>query len=105
MPRQDEPSLQVVIASRLGDGRVVYLGAAGWTDRLGAAEPASSKEEAAALLARAQAAIAQNKIVDPYLTDIVAEAGGVRLKYLRERIRSQGPSVRPDLGYQAAEVS
>jgi hypothetical protein len=98
--------LQIVIANRLGDGRVVYLGAGAWIETLSAAERAEAKTPAAAaLLARAEESVKRNEIVDPYLADIVEDAAGIRLARLREHIRSLGPTVRPDLGYQAGEVS
>jgi len=95
--------LQAVIASRLRDGRVVYLAPIGWSESLAEAELAASKEAAETLMTRAQAAIAVNEVVDAYLSDMVEEGGAIRPLSLRERIRSLGPTVRSDLGYQAGD--
>jgi len=96
-------SLAVVTANRLADGRVVYLGEQGWSTHIGKAAIADSEVVAAALLAVGQAAAAAREVVSPYLID-VAEAKGVpRPTLRRERVRAAGPTVRPDLGYQAEQ--
>jgi hypothetical protein len=95
----------VVIANRLRDGRVVYLAREGWSHRLEEAETAATEDTAAALLERANRSFAGNEVVDVYLTEVVEEGEGLRLRRLREHIRSLGPTVRQDLGYQAGEES
>jgi hypothetical protein len=94
-------SSRIVIANRLKDGAVVYRGAVGWVDRIGAAEIAHDDGAAEALNARALRAVVANEIVDPYLIEVAEIDGELRPTRWRERIRSQGPTVRPDLGYQA----
>jgi hypothetical protein len=96
-------SERIAIANRLLDGRVVYLGAAGWSPQVEEAERAATDEAAEALLGRAKESFARNEVVDVYLIEL--DAAGAKPRSLRERIRSQGPTVRSDLGYQAGEVS
>jgi len=92
---------QVVIASRLGDGLVVFLGPSGWVEALDGAQVARSDDEAAALEARARASEARDEVVDPYLIEVREEAGGCVPTRYRELIRARGPSIRSDLGKQA----
>jgi hypothetical protein len=93
---------EMIVASRLTDGLVVFLDAAGgWTDdfhRGAILEEAAAKEAA---LARAARAAADNLVVDPYAIELELRAGHLAPKALRERIRASGPTVRPDLGKQA----
>lgn len=92
---------QIVTANRLTDGRVVYLAAHGaWSEWPGEAAVAGDGTQAAALLARAQAD-AVSRVVEPYLIDLDDDAGVTPRRY-RELIRASGPSVRRDLGKQAA---
>lgn len=99
---------QVVIASRLADGLVVFLkeagtkGSADWVLRLESAEVAETDARAAELLALGEAdAAATHAVVDPYLIDVEREAGQLRPTKYREVIRCLGPTVRRDLGKQA----
>jgi hypothetical protein len=98
---------QVVIASRLSDGLVVFLstdvgGNAQWVLRLEGATLAGSEERAAELLALGeQDAAARHEIVDPYLIEVKDEGGRLRPTKYREEIRCFGPTIRPDLGKQA----
>ncbi len=99
---------QVVIASRLSDGLVVFLkeaataGLAEWVLQLDAAEIAENDERAAELLAIGEADAAQtHSIVEPYLIDLKEEAGALRPTKYREAIRCLGPTIRLDLGKQA----
>ncbi len=89
---------QMVLASRLTDGRTVFLTANGrWVEEI--AEGALAADEAAAqvLLQAARLAEARNTIVEPYLIS-VRNAGGQRQPVsFREAIRSAGPTVRTDL--------
>lgn len=94
-------TLQVVVANRLRDGRVIYLAEGGWVAWIGDAQVAGSEAAAAALLAQAQRAVAANEVVDPYLIEVIEEASELKPARWRERIRSLGPTVRADLGYQA----
>jgi len=95
--------MQAVTANRLEDGFVVYLTPAGhWSERL--ADCALTDEAAApALLARAVAEVTTARVVGPYLITVEVENGEIRPLGQRERLRTRGPSVRLDLGYQAQE--
>ena len=99
---------QVVIASRLGDGLVVFVaegarnGSVEWVRDLERAALAEDEGAAEALLALGEAdARARHEVVDPYLIDVVREDGGLRPTKYREAIRCLGPTNRKDLGLQA----
>jgi hypothetical protein len=94
---------QILIASDLLDGDVVFLGKHGFVRDERNARVAATPDEAAALLEAGRAAVAANRVVDLSLVDVAldAEALPVPLHY-RERLRTKGPSVRPDLGKQAS---
>jgi hypothetical protein len=99
---------QIVIASGLGDGRVVFLaegsskGAAKWAALIGDSAVAENDERAAELLSIAEVdAGERHLIVDPYLIDVEREGGELRPTKYREVIRCLGPTIRQDLGKQA----
>ena len=98
---------QIVIASDLASGRVVFLagapeaGAVVWGPLIGDAEVAGDDARANELLALAEAdASARHAVVDPYLIDVREEGGALRPTKYREAIRCLGPTIRPDLGKQ-----
>ncbi len=99
---------QVLIASRLSDGLVVFLkkaakpGCVEWVLSLEAAEIAEGDERAAELCSIGEADAAQNQaIVDPYLIDVEEQGGQLRPTKFREIVRCLGPTIRLDLGKQA----
>lgn len=98
---------QIVIASRLSDGIVVFLSKASaesvaWTPRLENAEVAADDARAAELLGFVEAdAKTQTEVVDPYLIDVEEQDGQLRPTKYREMIRCLGPTIRTDLGKQA----
>jgi len=99
---------QIVIASDLGSGRVVFLakgsteGAVSWGGLIETSEVAADDARADALLAIAEAdAAARHEVVDPYLIDVEEEGGSLSPTKYREAIRCLGPTNRPDLGKQA----
>lgn len=96
-----ESPFQAVTANHLLDGDVVYLTAAlGWSRELADAAMADTQEEADRLLAAA--AGQEGEVVGPYLIDVARDADGrPEPLHYRERIRTRGPSNRPDLGRQA----
>jgi len=103
-----EDMAQVVIASRLSDGRVVFLketvgpDSAEWVLALEGADRADGDERATALLRLAETDAAENQtIIDPYLIDVEESGGQLRPTRYREVLRCLGPSVRLDLGKQA----
>ena len=94
---------EMIAASRLTDGLVVFLDAeGGWTEDFhrGAilADDPAAKERA---LATAAEAVTANLVVEPYPIELERRAGHPAPKALRERIRATGPTVRLDLGKQA----
>ena len=102
---------QVVIASRLSDGLVVFLrpateragnpkrGQAEWVLQLAEAEVAEDDARAAELLAIGEVdGIAAQSVVDVYLIDVQEEGGQLRPTKAREVIRCFGPTVHPDFG-------
>lgn len=94
-------ALEIITANRLGDGLVIFLTADGWSARIDEAVVSESKDGTAALLARAEADA--GLVVGPYEITVERQADGSLhpVKY-REALRTRGPSVRTDLGYQAA---
>ncbi|HAY50155.1 DUF2849 domain-containing protein [Thalassospira sp.] len=95
-------SLQVVTANRLDDGLVVFLTAqGGWSENINDARVADGKDAAEAMLAEASAPELDVVIVGPYLIDVEQQDGGLVPTKYREVLRTKGPSVREDLGYQA----
>lgn len=93
---------RIVTANRLADGAVVYLGEDGrWSERVGDGLVAVDDAAAAALMAIAERDVALRRVVAPYLIEVVIDDGVLRPLRLRELIRARGPTVRPDLGYQA----
>jgi sulfite reductase (NADPH) hemoprotein beta-component len=91
---EDETGFKVVCANRLTDGRTVWLGAEGWVEQIAAAAPLAGAA-AEAGLARARADVVANRVVDPYLTEVVLVNGLPDPLRRRERIRAFGPSIRP----------
>lgn len=97
---------QIVLANRLGDGRVVFAKRAGsdlgWAGLIEDATVAETGEPAEALLAAAEAEIiARNEVMDAYLIDVEETDSGWRPTKYREFIRAVGPTIREDLGKQA----
>jgi hypothetical protein len=94
---------QVLTANRLRAGEVVYWNTGkGWVSRLPDAEILPN-DKAEAVLKRAAEWVQKREVVAPYLFDVRIENGHVVPVKTREAIRAAGPSVRPDLGKQAAK--
>jgi sulfite reductase (NADPH) hemoprotein beta-component len=92
----------IVTANRLDDGAVVYLGAEDrWTETVGCARVAADDAGLEVLLAAAARAEAAGLVVTPYAVPVSVEGGAVRPRHIKERIRAEGPTTRPDLGKQA----
>ncbi len=88
----------ILTANRLGDGRVVFLGAHGWSERLREATVAESDAEKRALEALGAQSVAACEVVGPYLVEVEPEDGIPVPVHYRERIRAFGPTIRPQLG-------
>lgn len=94
---------KVLTANHLRDGLVVFFADGNaWSPRLDDAVVARSPAAATELEARGNAAAKANLVVGPYLVDVAEEAGRLRAVHIREHLRTLGPSVRLDLGRQAA---
>jgi Protein of unknown function (DUF2849) len=93
-------SEKIVTANRLDDGLVIYFaGEQGWVNGLEGAVIAANEAEGDLLLKAAHAPIWAGLVVDPYLIDISRDLNNSPVPTRqRERIRLQGPTVRPDLG-------
>ena len=94
--------LRIIIANRLRDGQVVFLGPERrWVEDLALATGADSDAGLARLEAIARDAEAECVVVDPYPIE-VREQGGARVPVLgREAIRASGPSVSPPALHRA----
>ena len=99
---------QIVLASRLGDGRVVFLakgstsGSVSWAAMIQEAAVAQDEAAAAELLALGESdANTRHEVVDPYLIEVEGEGETLTPTKYREVIRALGPTIRKDLGKQA----
>ncbi|MDE0001500.1 MAG: DUF2849 domain-containing protein [Rhodospirillaceae bacterium] len=86
--------MQMIIANRLLDGRVVFMDdSGGWVNDIADGSLLVSQQDAAEQLNAAEQAVEENMVVDPYLIDVSADSGRRRPVQVRERIRAFGPSV------------
>ena len=95
---------QAVTANRLTDGEVVYFTADNqWAENFPRADIAEGPEAAEALLARATPADVEAHVLGVYLFEVVeADDQSFAPASVRESIRAKGPTIRLDLGKQAA---
>jgi hypothetical protein len=93
---------QMLTANRLVDGDVLYRKGAGWVLTLADGDVYADEAAAIAALAAAQAETIQNMFVAPYLFEVRVADGVITPVKEREIIRAAGPTVRADLGKQAA---
>lgn len=93
---------QMITANRLLDGAVVYWRAGGWAETFAEGEVFSDGDAAKAALDAAKAFVAANVVVNPYLFEVKTDDGKWWPVKEREIVRAMGPSVRRDLGKQAA---
>lgn len=85
---------QAVTANRLANGAVVFLTAdSQWSPRVNESAVAQDASMAAALMAIANKAAADQIVVGPYLFEVSVEGSTVRPLSARESIRAQGPTV------------
>ena len=98
--RNRGPMPQVLTANRLSDGEVVYLAEDGaWVESIAGAQILTTAEEGEAALAKGVEAERNQILVHAYLFEITPDRRPVKM---REIIRAAGPTVRRDLGKQAA---
>lgn len=98
----------ILLANDLLDGDIVFAtagaeGALVWTRDPAHALVANDDQAAEQLEAYAANQLATNHVVDAYLVDVAIEAGKPVPRHYRERMKTLGPSNRPDLGKQAGE--
>jgi hypothetical protein len=94
---------KILTGNRLTNGEVVFLSRAGiWSVSIDEAAVALDPQTQAAFEKMGRDAIATNAVTDAYLIDVERREGRIRALDIRERIRALGPSVRADLGKQAA---
>ena len=90
-------------ANLLVGGDVVYLLAGGtWAGALEGALVVLTPEEGAAATACAEEAVSSQLVLDPYLFVVQMDGPKIIPASVREKIRAKGPTVRLDLGKQAA---
>ncbi len=91
---------QVVTANRLLEGDVVYLTASGgWTTEIGGAVVIQGDAAEAHRLAEAEQAVAERRVVGPYLMQVANDAEGPQPLSQRERIRARrGPTAGSTVG-------
>jgi sulfite reductase (NADPH) hemoprotein beta-component len=93
---------QILVASDLLEGDVVFYGTEGWIRDHHGARVAHSADETASLEAIGKAEVAANRVVEVTLIDVEIKPDGTpEPHHYRERLRTLGPSTRPDLGKQA----
>lgn len=89
---------QMIIANRLRDGLVVFMGAEDrWETAIASGALIDSDDETARVLAIAKRHEAEGLVVDPQPIEVVVEEGKRRPTAIREAIRAFGPTVRTDL--------
>lgn len=94
--------LEIITANRLRDGEVVWLGHNNdWVERIEAAKVFDETNVEAALEEGLEGARHQ-LVVDVYRVPVDLKGDRTVPITSRERIRAEGPSVRPDLGKQAS---
>lgn len=94
--------MKVITANKLTFGEVVYWAQSrGWQDSLQQAHVLDDvgAEEALKLAA---GSVQRCEVVAPYAFPVRVEHGRIIPVSARELIRARGPSVRPDVGKQAA---
>ena len=95
-------SPKILIANDLMSGEVLFMGLDGWVADHRNASVAETDEASAALDGTGKAEMKRNTVVDAYLVDVALAADGEPVPtHYREKMRTKGPSNRPDLGKQA----
>ncbi len=96
---------KIVAANHLETGAALYLSKAkSWVPRVHEAELSATPDEDAALFEIAQNAELENLVINPALIEVNLEGQEIVPIQRKELIRSRGPTVRSDLGYQANET-
>ncbi len=94
--------MKAITANRLVDGEVVWLSHNGvWVEFVEAAWILGIDEDMTKALDFAKAGEDRQYVLGTYAIDLELKDGHLLPKSLKERIRAQGPTTRPDLGKQA----
>ena len=103
------PLPAVLLANDLLDGDVVFAtpdpvtGELDWTRDLAFALVATDDDVALRLEAFAATEFRANRVVDAYLVDVELQDRQPVPRHYRERMKTLGPSNRPDLGKQSGD--
>ena len=84
---------QVMASNDLRSGRVIYLTANGWSDDLHTASRLDSETALEAARQRAELALQDNQVIDPYLVQVTED--DYQPTHIREQIRYSGPTCLP----------
>ena len=88
---------QVITASRLRDGIVLFMGSDfAWVEEIGAAKVFADAASTAAGLAACKKDEEDNLVLDIYAIDVAQKDGAIVPTRLREAIRAVGPTVHPE---------
>lgn len=93
---------RIITANHLAAGDVVFLAENGWTPLVDRALVAEDDPALAVLEARAKEAEAANIVVGAYAVEVRREGPRIVPLHYREVMRTQGPTVRRDLGHQSS---
>jgi len=83
---------QMLTASRLRDGMAVWWRKGEWVVGFKDAELLSDEASSEAALKAAEAFVARNMVVNPYLFEVRVREGQIKPLREKEIIRSEGPS-------------
>lgn len=97
--------MKILTANRLSDGIAVWYADGGWAETVDHADLAHDQAAEDRLEAIGAKANANNQVVDVNLIDVEVVNGVVVPVRLREKIRAAGPTIREDLGKQAARAA
>jgi len=99
MAHPPETRPQMLTANDLKKGDVLYWKNGSWVHAFDQADVFADPALANAALTQAQTFVAGNRIVSPYLFEVVLQKdGSIRPVKEREIIRGRGPSVAADTG-------
>ena len=95
-------TLNIITANNLRDGEVVYLTTGGkWTVHLNKALGVETSDALGSMLATAAMAEENRTVVGAYAVPVSRRNDELLPLSMKEKIRSLGPTTRPDLGKQA----
>lgn len=93
---------KALTANRLSDGIVVFMKADGtWSEVIHDAHIAYDNSDSEKLVDQGKISSDANEVVEPYLFNVTQNGSEIVATHIREYMRTQGPSVRRDLGKQA----